>query len=164
VILFPGIVNDHIKSLASANAYIYLPPTSAFEVTVTHSWRNEVTHYGMHVSVSTYKACIVSLQPPSAHTAACADMSKIFTSPDGPKRCAQGGAQPTVKDALQNLLDVTGSCLEAHNLRILKAEDMGMWRKHGGGFVNENFLPTGNRASGIVDQMLARGVTEADLV
>ncbi|KAF2769497.1 hypothetical protein EJ03DRAFT_374449 [Teratosphaeria nubilosa] len=145
VLLFPNIVQAHLTTTPSANAYLYVPPSTAFEITL----------YFLGASDST-RGRIASTHA-SDHREMAYQAMLIYQTPAGPARAAQGNSAVSVEDALVSLLQVTGHCLANRCFGLLRGEGMGRWRAWGDGFVNEEVVGAGEEGEG---SEVARGLLE----
>ncbi|KAK5119231.1 hypothetical protein LTR85_007845 [Meristemomyces frigidus] len=121
--LFPSIVTPYLAQHGSSNAYLYIPPSTAFDialaaVTLSRMTDNSISS-GTTESYIGYQACLT------------------YETPLGRKRAAQGEAMESVEAALESLLRTTGRAMAVSIMDVFKGEGFGSWREFGGGFVDE---------------------------
>ncbi|KAH9826678.1 GAF domain-containing protein, partial [Teratosphaeria destructans] len=147
VLLFPNIVQIHLTNTPSANAYLYVPPSTAFDIILYYLGASDTTRGRIPSTPSTQAE-----QREMAYQAML-----IYQTPAGPARAAQGNSAMSVEEALVSLLQVTGHCLANRCFGLLRGEGMGRWRAWGDGFVNEEVVGAGDGGEG---SEVARGLLE----
>ncbi|KAK4545100.1 hypothetical protein LTR36_003651 [Oleoguttula mirabilis] len=119
--LFPSIVGPHITQHSGSNTYLYIPPSTAFDIAL--------------VNVTISRVSRISDETPESYLGYQAYLT--YQTPAGCKRAAQGEAAESVEGALESLLRTTGRALAGNMMDVFKGEGFGNWREYGGGFVDE---------------------------
>ena len=130
--LFPSLVQPHAARHAGTNTYLYIPPSSAFDITVLSITLPTPTPTP---SPSKKRAREAQAQTQQADRGWQAYLT--YSTPAGFKRAAQGAASDTVEGALESLLETTGRALAGKVLDVFNGEGFGNWQAYGGGFVDE---------------------------